>query len=61
MAKYRVLAKSFVNNALAEEGQVVEYEGEPGANLELIVEQEKGKKGKNDNPPAASKATEDLV
>ena len=38
MPKYRVLAKSFINNAIAEVGDVVEYNGKPGSNLELIPE-----------------------
>lgn len=42
MAKYRVLSKSFINNAIAEEGDVVEYDGKPGSNLELIEEASKG-------------------
>lgn len=36
MAKYRVLTKSFINNALVEEGEIVEYEGIPHDNLEPI-------------------------
>lgn len=38
MAKYKVLEKSFINNSLAEEGETVEFDGEPGPNLELIEE-----------------------
>lgn len=38
MAKYRVLASSFINNALVQEGDVVEYDGKPGSSLELIEE-----------------------
>lgn len=38
MPKYYVLAKSFINNTIAEVGDVVEYNGKPGSNLELIVE-----------------------
>ena len=34
MAKYRVLTKSFVNNALVEEGDIIEYDGVPHDNLE---------------------------
>jgi hypothetical protein len=36
MAQYRVLQKSFINNAIVEEGEVIEYDGEPSDNLELI-------------------------
>ena len=38
MAKYKVLEKSFINNAIVEEGAVVEYDGEASNNLELIDE-----------------------
>lgn len=41
MAQYRVLQKSFINNAIAEEGEIVEFDGTPGFNLESL----KGKKG----------------
>ena len=36
MAQYKVLQKSFINNNIVEEGEIVEYEGKPGANLELL-------------------------
>lgn len=36
MARYRVLEKSFINNSVVEAGAEVDYEGEPGRNLELI-------------------------
>lgn len=38
MAQYRVLATSFINNSIVEEGAVVEYDGKPGSNLELVVQ-----------------------
>jgi hypothetical protein len=41
MALYHVLAKSFINNAIYEEGDTVEYSGEASNNLELV------KKGKD--------------
>ena len=44
MPKYKVLAKSFINNSIVEEGDVVEYDGKPGSSLEL-VEGDKPKKG----------------
>jgi hypothetical protein len=34
MPKYRVLEKSFINNALVEEGAIVTYDEKPGPNLE---------------------------
>jgi hypothetical protein len=47
MAKYKVLSKSFINNRLFEEGEIVEMDGEAGSNLELI-EYAKGKKAKSE-------------
>ncbi len=41
MAQYRVLQKSFINDTIVEEGEIVDFDGEPSFNLELI----KGKKG----------------
>lgn len=45
--KYRVLTKSFINNAIREEGDIVEFDGKPGSNLELI--------GGGDEKPAKGK------
>ncbi len=36
MATYRVLKRSFINNQIVEEGELVEYAGKPGSNLEPI-------------------------
>lgn len=36
MPKYRVLTKSFINNAIVEEGDLVDYDGEASENLELV-------------------------
>jgi hypothetical protein len=36
MPQYRVLQRSFINNAILEEGAVIEFDGEPGPNLEPI-------------------------
>ena len=55
MAKYRVLERSFINNALLEEGAIVEYDGEVASNLELIEEPKKGKS------KAADETVGDLV
>lgn len=45
MAKYRVLATSFINNALVEADAIVDYDGEVAENLELIEDDKpKGKK-----------------
>lgn len=36
MAKYRVLEASFIDNKMCKEGDVVEYDGIPGSNLEPL-------------------------
>lgn len=36
MAQYRVLHTSFINNTLVREGDIVEFEGDAGANLEPL-------------------------
>jgi hypothetical protein len=36
VAKYKVLEKSFINGALVEEGEIIDYDGEPGPNLEPV-------------------------
>lgn len=38
MATYKVLEKSYINNAIWEEGDIVELDGEVSSNLELIDE-----------------------
>lgn len=43
MAQYRVTETSFINNKLVQAGDIVEYEGRAGKNLELI-KTGKGKK-----------------
>ena len=45
MPQYRLLAKSFINNTIVEEGDVIEFNGKAGSNLELI----------EDDKPAAKK------
>jgi hypothetical protein len=50
MQRYKVVEKSFINHAIREVGEVVEYDGEVAANLQL-VEEDKPRK-------AASKAEE---
>lgn len=44
MARYRVLEKSFINNSVVEAGAEVDYDGEPGFNLELIKPDKKSAK-----------------
>lgn len=59
MAQYRVLTKSFINNAIREEGDVVEYDGKPGSNLELIEDEKpKSQKGKGNKGADASESQE---
>lgn len=36
MPKYRVLEQSFINNVLVNLGDVIEFDGVPGSNLEPI-------------------------
>lgn len=36
MAQYKVLALSFINNMIVEEGDVVDYDGQPSDNLEAV-------------------------
>lgn len=36
MPKYKVLQQSFINNRIHEVGDLVDYEGTPSGNLELI-------------------------
>lgn len=47
MARYRVLEKSFINNHLVEANAEVDYDGEPGTNLQPLDAPE---------PPAPVKA-----
>lgn len=48
MPKYKVLVKSFINNTIVEEGDIIEFDGLASTNLELIPEEKpaKAKKGK---------------
>ena len=36
MARYRVLKRSFINSALREEGDVIDFDGEAGSNLSRL-------------------------
>lgn len=53
MPKYKVLQKSFINNRICEEGDIVEYEGDVSENLELV------KKGKAKAESSESEASEE--
>lgn len=48
MAQYKVLEKSFIGNRLVDAGEVVEFDGEAGPNLEAV----KPAKGKKAEAPA---------
>lgn len=54
MAQYRVLSKSFINNSIQEEGAIVEYDGKPGSNLELVEDKPEPQKGKGKKGAVAS-------
>lgn len=53
MPKYRVLQTSFIGNSLVNEGDIVDYDGKAGDNLELL-----DKKSKSANDKAAQAASE---
>lgn len=36
MAQYKVIQKSFINGAIVDEGDIIEYDGVASGNLELI-------------------------
>jgi len=46
--KYRVLEKSFIRGRIVEEGEVIEFDGNAGSNLELIKEAAKPKGRKSE-------------
>lgn len=63
MPKYRILAPTFINNALAQEGDVVDYDGKPGSTLELIESEKPAKPAKVEKAPKpeGGKGADDLV
>jgi len=58
MAQYKVLQKSFINNNIVEEGEIVEYDGNPGTNLELIKQKRGVKPDTAQELPEAGPKTE---
>ncbi len=54
MAQYRVKETSFINNKLVQAGDIVEYDGKPGKNLEPI----KSGKGKKAEAEAETEGTQ---
>ena len=64
MARYRVLAQSFIDNRTYHPGEVVEYDGEVADNLELLDEPKtrRGKpKAEEAEEPVLDPVGEDLV
>lgn len=55
-ARYRVLRLSFIGNQLLEEGAEVQYDGEPGSNLEPLNDAAKAAKKKADQKRGKSVA-----
>ena len=43
---YRVLQRSFINHRLVEEGELIEFDGEAGSNLELVEPESRAESGK---------------
>jgi hypothetical protein len=62
MARYKVLEKSFINDAVHEEGAIIEYtppaSTEVGSNLELL---DKPKKGKAAEAEASTETSGDAI
>ena len=58
MAQYKVLQKSFINNNIVEEGEIVEYDGKAGTNLELIKQKRGVKPDTAQEVPEADQNTE---
>lgn len=42
MARYRLLEKTFINNALWDAGAIIEYDGQPGSTLQPLDVKAKG-------------------
>lgn len=56
MAQFRVIETSFINNKLVQPGDIVEYEGRAGKNLEPI-KSGKGKKAEAETKPEGEDET----
>lgn len=50
MPKFRVLKKSFVNNTIVEEGEIIELDRQISELFEPLEEEEKPKKAKKSEP-----------
>lgn len=60
MPKYKVLQKSFIGNRLVEEGETVDYDGEPSDNLEPVDKAAKKVVDSIDADAAAAEAAKRL-
>jgi hypothetical protein len=61
MPKYRVLERSFINNGLREEGDIVEYDGKAGSNLELVDAPAEAEAPAKKWAPKAKRGAEDVA
>lgn len=52
MARYRLLARAFIDGALMEPGSEVEYDGAPGPHMELIEPEKKAEEPPKEAPRA---------
>jgi hypothetical protein len=59
MPKYRVLTKSFIDNHLREEGDVVDYDGYPSDNLEPLDDE--GRAKQKEGVKVAKQAMQQLI
>ena len=61
MPQHRVLERSFIGNAIVEEGAIVSYDGEAGPNLQPIEEPAPAAPARKPSGPAAKAAESNLV
>lgn len=57
MPRYLVLTKSFINNTIVEEGEIIEFDGKAGSNLELV----KSSKGKAESKSESNDSRQENV
>ena len=61
MPKYKVLQKSFIGNRLVEEGETIDYDGEPSDNLEPVDKAAKKAAESVDTDAAAAESSARLA
>lgn len=61
MPKCRVLVRSFINNGLREEGDIVDYDGKIGSNLELVDDHAEAEAPAKKWAPKAKRGAEDVA